>query len=118
MSAVKEAFYEKYAQAAIDQQIKYGIPASVTLSQMAIESGMGTNTLSTKYNNFFSIKKGSSWDGPVTYHLDDHSYKEPFRVYGSVAESIEDHSKVLMYPVYQKNVKISVQLIMLIGLME
>ena len=49
MSAVKEAFYEKYAQAAIDQQIKYGIPASVTLAQMAIESGMGTNTLSTKY---------------------------------------------------------------------
>lgn len=57
MSAVKEAFYEKYAQAAIDQQIKYGIPASVTLAQMAIESGMGTNTLSTKYNNFFSVKK-------------------------------------------------------------
>lgn len=105
MSAVKEAFYEKYAQAAIDQQIKYGIPASVTLAQMAIESGMGTNTLSTKYNNFFSVKKGGSWDGPVTYHLDDHSYKEPFRVYGSVAESIEDHSKVLMYPKYQKNVK-------------
>lgn len=105
MSAAKAAFYEKYAQAAIDQQIKYGIPASVTLAQMAIESGMGTNTLSTKYNNFFSVKKGGSWDGPVTYHLDDHSYKEPFRVYGSVAESIEDHSKVLMYPKYQKNVK-------------
>lgn len=38
MSAEKEAFYEKYAQAAIDQQIKYGIPASVTLSQMAIKA--------------------------------------------------------------------------------
>lgn len=105
MSAEKEAFYQKYAQAAIEQQIKYGIPASITLSQMAIESGMGTNTLSTQYNNYFSVKKGSSWNGPVTYHLDDHSYKEPFRVYGSVAECMEDHSKVLMYPVYQKNVK-------------
>lgn len=105
MSAEKEAFYEKYAQAAIEQQIKYGIPASITLAQMAIESGMGTNTLSTQYNNYFSVKKGSSWTGPVTYHLDDHSYKEPFRVYGSVAECMEDHSKVLMYPVYQKNVK-------------
>ena len=105
MSAVKEAFYEKYAQAAIDQQIKYGIPASVTLAQMAIESGMGTNTLSTKYNNYFSVKKGSSWDGPVTYHLDDHPYKEPFRVHGSVAQSIEAPSKVSMHPVYQKNVK-------------
>lgn len=105
MSAEKEAFYQKYAQAAIEQQIKYGIPASITLSQMAIESGMGTNTLSTQYNNYFSIKKGGSWNGPVTYHLDDHSYKEPFRVYGSVAESIEDHSKLLMKPIYQEKVK-------------
>lgn len=105
MSAAKEEFYEKYAQAAIEQQIKYGIPASLTLAQMAVESGVGTNTLSTQYNNFFSVKKGSSWDGPVTYHLDDHSYKEAFRVYGSVEECMEDHSKVLMKPVYQKNVK-------------
>ncbi len=105
MSAAKEEFYEKYAQAAIEQQIKYGIPASLTLAQMAVESGVGTNTLSTQYNNFFSVKKGSSWDGPVTYHLDDHSYKEAFRVYGSVEECMEDHSKVLMKPVYQKNVR-------------
>ena len=103
MSAEKEAFYQKYAQAAIEQQIKYGIPASITLSQMAIESGMGTNTLSTQYNNYFSIKKGGSWNGPVTYHLDDHSYKEPFRVYGSVAESIEDHSKLLMKPISRES---------------
>lgn len=105
MSAEKEAFYEKYAQAAIEQQIKYGIPASLTLLQMAIESGMGTNTLSTQYNNYFSIKAGSSWKGNVTYHMDDHSYKEPFRVYGSVAESMEDHSRLLLKPIYQKNVQ-------------
>lgn len=105
MSAEKEAFYEKYAQAAIEQQIKYGIPASLTLSQMAIESGMGTNTLSTQYNNYFSIKAGSSWKGSVAYHLDDHSYQERFRVYSSVAESMEDHSRLLLKPIYQKNVK-------------
>lgn len=60
---------------------------------------------SVRSTTTFQCEKGGSWDGPVTYHLDDHSYKEPFRVYGSVAESIEDHSKVLMYPVYQKNVR-------------
>ena len=53
MSAVKEAFYEKYAQAAIDQQIKYGIPASITLQQMALESGYGTSDLAANYNNYF-----------------------------------------------------------------
>lgn len=105
MSATKEAFYERYAQAAINQQIKYGIPASVTLAQMAIESACGTSSLSTQCNNYFGIKKGSSWTGPTQLFLDDHSHKEPFRVYGSVEESIEDHSKVLMYPVYQKNCK-------------
>ena len=31
----QQNFYEKYAQLAIDQQIKYGIPASITLQQMA-----------------------------------------------------------------------------------
>lgn len=105
MSATKEAFYEKYAQAAIDQQIKYGIPASVTLAQMAIESACGTSRMATQCNNYFGVKKGSSWTGPTRLFLDDHSYKEPFRVYGSVEESIEDHSKVLMYPIYQKKCK-------------
>ena len=56
MSAVKEAFYEKYAQAAIDQQIKYGIPASITLQQMALESGYGTSDLAANYNNYFGVK--------------------------------------------------------------
>lgn len=102
MSAVKESFYRQYEQAAIEQQIKYGIPASVTLAQMAIESGSGTSSLSTQYNNYFGIKKGSSWTGQVTYKVDDHTYPEPFRVYGSVAESIEDHSRLLMKPIYQK----------------
>lgn len=61
MSAEKEAFYEKYAQAAIDQQIKYGIPASVTLSQMAIESGMGTNTLSTALTAICDVASAKAW---------------------------------------------------------
>lgn len=105
MSAAKEAFYEKYAQAAIEQQIKYGIPASVTLAQMAIESGSGTSIQAIQDHNYFGIKKGGSWNGPVNYYKDDHGYKEPFRVYGSVSESIEDHSRILMYPVYQKRCK-------------
>lgn len=102
MSAEKAAFYEQYKQAAIEQQIKYGIPASLTLAQMAIESGLGTSTLSAQYNNYFGIKKGSSWTGPVVSMFDDHSYKEPFRVYNNVNESIEDHSRLLMKPIYQK----------------
>lgn len=101
-SAIKQDFYRQYEQAAIEQQIKYGIPASITLAQMALESGSGTSNLSTQYNNYFGMKKGSSWSGPVVYKIDDHKHPEPFRVYGNVRESIEDHSKLLMKPIYQK----------------
>lgn len=104
-SAVKLDFYRQYEQAAIEQQIKYGIPASITLAQMALESGSGTSSLSREHNNYFGMKKGSSWTGPVVNKVDDHSYAEPFRVYGNVGESIEDHSRLLMKPIYQKACK-------------
>lgn len=107
MSENISSFYEKNAQAAIEQQIKYGIPASITLCQMGLESGMGTSNLSTQYNNYFGIKKGSSWNGEVAYKYDDHSYPEAFRVYNSAADSMEDHSKLLMKSRYKSCQKYS-----------
>lgn len=98
----QQNFYEKYAQLAIDQQIKYGIPASITLQQMALESGHGKSDLAANYNNYFGVKAGSSWKGPIVMKVDDHSYPEAFRVYGSVEESVENHSKVLMASRYRK----------------
>jgi len=41
MSDYKSDFFAKYASAAIEEQKRYGIPASVTLAQMAVESGFG-----------------------------------------------------------------------------
>ena len=76
----QQNFYEKYAQLAIDQQIKYGIPASITLQQMALESGHGKSDLAVNYNNYFGVKAGSSWKGPTVMKVDDHSYPEAFRV--------------------------------------
>lgn len=102
MAIDKKAFYDKYAVVAIEQQIKYGIPASITLSQMGFESSFGTSNLARNDSNFFGVKKGSSWNGPVSYHLDDHKYPEAFRVYSDVRASVEDHSKVLMLQRYQK----------------
>lgn len=45
MALDKQAFYSQYAQVAIEQQKRYGIPASITLAQMGLESGFGTSTL-------------------------------------------------------------------------
>lgn len=96
MAINKNEFYEKYAPIAIEQQIKYGIPASITLAQMGFESSFGTSRLARESSNFFGVKQGSSWKGPVSYHIDDHNHPEAFRVYQDVRASVEDHSKVLL----------------------
>ena len=41
MNDSRTAFFEKYAAAAMEEQKRYGIPASVTLAQMALESYYG-----------------------------------------------------------------------------
>lgn len=66
MALDKQAFYSQYAQVAIEQQKRYGIPASITLAQMGLESGFGTSTPARRSNNFFGVKVGSSWAGYTT----------------------------------------------------
>ena len=96
-------FFEKYKDAAIQEQIRYGIPASVTLAQMCLESNAGRSKLAKEGNNFFGIKAGSGWHGEVTYHDDDRP-TEAFRSYGSAIESMEDHSRILLATRYQRYV--------------
>ena len=92
-------FINRYAPYAMEQQIKYGIPASVILAQMAIESSWGTSALARNDNNFFGIKKGSSWAGRVSYYDDDQAH-EAFRSYDNVGQSLSDHSATLLQPRY------------------
>ena len=47
---------EEIINAAIDQQIKYGVPASITLAQAQLESGMGTSSIAQRSNNLFGLK--------------------------------------------------------------
>ena len=94
----KAAFFEQYAPLAMEQQQKYGIPASVTLAQMYLESAGGTSNLAVTGNNYFGIKCSSQWlaEGkPYSLHHDDKP-NERFCNYASVQESIEHHSQFLM----------------------
>lgn len=84
-------FINRYAQAAMQQEIQYGIPASVTLAQMALESGWGSGYVARAGNNYFGIKQGSS-AGPSIKGTDGLAYRQ----YQSPEASIEDHSRVLM----------------------
>ena len=94
-------FTRKYAQLAIDQHIKYGIPASVTLAQMAVESSWDKSGLAERANNLFGVTAGSSWKGPTVKEYDDNRWKD-FRVYNSKEDSIEDHSRVLLGSNYMR----------------
>jgi len=86
-------YIDEYKDVAIDQMLRYNIPASITLAQGLLESGAGRSELSRKGNNHFGIKC-HGWTGRTMHHDDDAS-QECFRAYDSAVESYEDHSKFL-----------------------
>lgn len=51
-----QEYAAKYAEFAMEQMRKYGIPASVTLAQGIVESSNGQSELSRLGNNHFGIK--------------------------------------------------------------
>lgn len=90
-------FIEQYAEVAMKHQVLYGIPASITLAQLCLETGYGKSSLFLNSNNGFGIKAGDAWlkeNRPYFTAKDDHP-DDKFRVYQSVETSIEDHSKLL-----------------------
>ena len=86
-------YVEQYRDIAIEQMLKWKVPASITLAQGLLESAAGQSTLATKGNNHFGIKC-HGWTGRTIYR-DDDLKNECFRAYSSAYESFEDHSKFL-----------------------
>ncbi len=99
-------YIERYKEMAVDQMLRYKIPASITLAQGLLESGAGTSELARKANNHFGIKCGRAWKGPYVLQ-DDDERNEKFRKYGSVEESYEDHSRFLQQARYTSLFKLS-----------
>lgn len=96
--------------AAQDTEERFGIPASVTLGQLMLESAGsnegGLSDLAYKYNNFFGITAGSSWTGETVQMTNkDGSDGQTYRVYKSVAASILDHAAVLLNERYTQYTK-------------
>lgn len=87
-------YIRQYSTLAMQQQQKYGIPASITLAQGLLESGAGQSSLAKKSNNHFGIKCHSDWKGGRVYHDDDFR-GECFRKYAIVEDSYIDHSRFL-----------------------
>ena len=99
-------YIERYKGMAVDQMLRYKIPASITLAQGLLASGAGTSTLARKANNHFGIKCGRAWKGPYILQ-DDDARNEKFRKYRSVEESYEDHSRFLQQARYSSLFELS-----------
>ncbi|PLX06223.1 MAG: glycoside hydrolase [Marinilabiliales bacterium] len=89
----QEEYIEAYAEMAVKEMKRSGVPASITLSQGILESGSGNSYLATQGNNHFGIKC-HAWDGEGIY-ADDDAPNECFIKYESVADSYKDHSEFL-----------------------
>lgn len=67
-----------------ESEKKYGVPASVTLAQYALESGYGTSTLARTRNNYFGMRNGSAG----------------WQTFDSKADSFDAHGKLLSNKLY------------------
>lgn len=67
-----------------ESEKKYGVPASVTLAQYALESGYGKSTLAKTKNNYFGMRNGS----------------KGWQSFDSKADSFDAHGKLLSSSLY------------------
>jgi hypothetical protein len=92
----RQHFINHYAGLAIDEMMRSGIPASLTLAQAALESNWGKGRIAQEGNNFFGIKCHNGWTGDCVQEQDDEVLPSSFRSYRSVEESFRDHSLFLL----------------------
>ena len=90
----KKVYVEMWKDVAIGEMLDHKIPASITLAQGILESGIGNSMLALEANNHFGIKC-HGWAGEKIYK-DDDKKNECFRKYDSAEESFEDHSDFLL----------------------
>ena len=102
-------FLDRYSPVAMKHQREYGIPSSVTLSQMIHESSWGRSPLAVSGNNYFGIKCSAQWlssGKPFTLHDDDRT-GEKFCSYRDAFESMEHHARTLCSERYKQCKKYS-----------
>lgn len=89
--ASPQEYIDTFSDIAQMEMKAYGIPASITLAQGLLESGIGRGELARKTNNHFGIKCHTGWQGDFDHHDDDEK-GECFRKYNHPMYSYRDHS--------------------------
>ena len=91
---VVKDYINNFREIAIEEMMRTGVPASITLAQGIHETSAGQSALVKKSNNHFGIKCKSDWQGETVSH-DDDARGECFRKYGDPYQSYRDHSDFL-----------------------
>lgn len=101
-------FTSEMINAAIATEKQTGVPASITLGQLVLESGYSSpsnlSTLAKEYNNYFGVKAIGGWTGGTTPYMTNSKGQDGavYRAYNSVTEGFTDHAKILQAERYQK----------------
>jgi LysM repeat protein len=91
---VIQKYIDTYKDIAIEEMMRTGVPAAITLAQGIHETSAGQSDLVRKSNNHFGIKCKAEWSGPSVSH-DDDARGECFRKYDDPIDSYKDHSDFL-----------------------
>jgi hypothetical protein len=99
-TSAQQAFINGVAPGAVAAQHAYGVPAAVTIAQAIDESAWGRSELARKDHNLFGIKgAGPAGSDPLpTQEYENGQWvtiTTLFRVYDNVAESIDDHGRII-----------------------
>ena len=89
-NASKQAYINRFANVAVSEQKKFGIPASIILGNALVHSFAGKRDLVIRGNNHFSIPCTSDWQG------DSGTYNDAcYRHYENAWTSFRDNSVFL-----------------------
>ncbi len=61
-------YIRAYRELAINEMLRTGVPAAITLAQGILESQSGESDLAKRSNNHFGIKCKNDWTGEKVYH--------------------------------------------------
>lgn len=81
-----KSFIKRFVHVAINEQKKYGVPASITLANSLLNSDVGKRKMTKRSNNYFAIPCTEKWSGKK---LDAETC---YRAYESAWSSFRDHS--------------------------
>jgi len=102
MALNREQFIARIAPEAEMLQGQFGVPASISIAQAALESNWGHSQLAAKYNNFFGVKAVGNTPS-VTLATQEYvdgqwvTIHAAFRHYDTWQASMVDHAQLLAH---------------------